>query len=487
MISAVLGLIGMIFLTRYLGKDILGTVTYTMALVATFNCIADLGFNAAYIKRVTEGVDRDDAFSTFIVVKLVLMALMVVVTISSILLATMVFQVKMVDISFDLILLFILYYIFYDLASIATTTFDSQMKTAKTQVTVLIDIVIRLPLIVMVALLSYGVIELAYTYVIGGLAVVVVAFVLIGREHMKFKKPTMFRSFLSFALPLTIYTVVSAIWANLNVIIIGFFSTTIEVAYYGYSLSVINILIMTGTSVGVLLFPAFSKLHSEGDMGQIRAMTWKSERYLSMIALPAAILIALFPFEVAKIVLGAAFEPAGAALRYLAIGAAFSVVNYGYYIQLNSVNRSDLVAKLTISMFLLNTALLFFLVPESLFGIKMAGLSFVGAAMASLIVTICGAAFVRKMVKGLTGTSSNAKILIHIISAELTGIVLVLLSYVWTVGHWYDLLFFAAVALGSNIGMLALMKEFVKEDLDYLKEVINMKEMKNYIVEELKN
>ncbi len=487
MVSAMLGLVGMVFLTRYLGKDILGTVTYTMALVATFNCIADLGFNAAYVKRVTEGADRDDALSTFIVIKLALMGLMVLVIILGLFLATSIFQIGLVDVSFDLIVLFILYYIFYDLASIATTTFDSQMKTAKTQVTVLSDIIIRLPLIMMVALFSYGVIELAYTYVIGGLAVVIIALILLSREQFTLKKPTLYRSFLVFALPLTIYTIISAIWLNFNVILIGFFYTQVEVAYYGYSLSVVNILIMIGTSVGTLLFPAFSKLHTDGDIHQIRAMTWRSERYLSMIAMPAVILIVLFPFEVAKIVLGAQFEPSGAALQYLVIGAGFSVVNYGYYIQLNSVNRSDLVAKMTIWQFLLNVVLVLILVPESLFGVKMFGLSFVGAAIASLLVTITGALIVRIFVKDLTSTSSNVKTLLHVISAEITGIFLLLLSQVWTISHWYDLLFYAVFALIANVGILTVMKEFVKEDLEYFKEVINIREMKDYILEELRH
>ena len=49
MISAALAYVGLYFITRYLETDIYGTVTAAMALVATFNAVADLGFSSAHV------------------------------------------------------------------------------------------------------------------------------------------------------------------------------------------------------------------------------------------------------------------------------------------------------------------------------------------------------------------------------------------------------------------------------------------------------
>lgn len=84
MISAALAYVGLYFITRYLETDVYGTVTAAMALVATFNAVADLGFSSAHVKRISEGADPDQCISTFAFIKIVLTALMVLVTVVSI-------------------------------------------------------------------------------------------------------------------------------------------------------------------------------------------------------------------------------------------------------------------------------------------------------------------------------------------------------------------------------------------------------------------
>ena len=63
--SQILSFIALLFITRYLGTDIYGSITFSFALVATFNCVSDLGFNSANVKRISEGKDLDDCFSTY--------------------------------------------------------------------------------------------------------------------------------------------------------------------------------------------------------------------------------------------------------------------------------------------------------------------------------------------------------------------------------------------------------------------------------------
>ena len=48
--SQILSFIALVFITRYLGLEIYGSITFSMALVATFNCVSDLGFNSAHVK-----------------------------------------------------------------------------------------------------------------------------------------------------------------------------------------------------------------------------------------------------------------------------------------------------------------------------------------------------------------------------------------------------------------------------------------------------
>ncbi len=78
----------------------------------------------------------------------------------------------------------------------------------------LVDPMVRLPLVILVALTAGGVIELAYAYVLGAIAVVLLAMYLLFREGVKWKRPVLWRSYYEFALPLIIITIVSAVSAS---------------------------------------------------------------------------------------------------------------------------------------------------------------------------------------------------------------------------------------------------------------------------------
>ncbi len=182
MLTAALAYVGLYFMTRPPWGRRYGTLSYTIAFVATFNAVSDLGFSSAHIKKMSEGADPDECISTFAAIKLVLTGLMVVLTLSSVFVWTSVFGNVLTDTSIDLILLFVLYQVLYDISSIATFTFQAKMEMAKMPLVTLVDPLVRLPLVILVAMTAGGVMELAYAYVLGAIAVVLLAMYLLFRE-----------------------------------------------------------------------------------------------------------------------------------------------------------------------------------------------------------------------------------------------------------------------------------------------------------------
>jgi O-antigen/teichoic acid export membrane protein len=127
-------------------------------------------------------------------------------------------------------MLFMLYYVMYDIAYIVTTTFNAKMETTKAQVIVLIDPFIRIPLIIFVSLNQLPN-DLAYAYVFAAMGVMLTSLFLIKRSKIKWKKPTLFRSYLKFALPLSLISIAGAVINNLDKILIGYFDMPGNVAY----------------------------------------------------------------------------------------------------------------------------------------------------------------------------------------------------------------------------------------------------------------
>ena len=74
--------------------------------------------------------------------------------------------------------------------------------------------------------------DLAYAYVTAAIGVLLVSAFILKRNNIKWTKPTMFRSYFKFALPLLLIAIAGAVLANLDKILIGYFDSPGNVAYY---------------------------------------------------------------------------------------------------------------------------------------------------------------------------------------------------------------------------------------------------------------
>ncbi len=487
LISQILSFVALLFITRYLGTDIYGSITFSFAIVATFNCVSDLGFNSANTKRISEGKDVDDCFSTFLVIKVIMTGLMALLTLSVVFVYISILGRGFSDTSVQLLIIFIGYYVLYDLAGIAIYTFDARMETAKSQIIQLMDPIIRVPIVLIVALNRMSVYSLALAFLIGSAAVFTTAVILLLRSGIKWKKPTLFRQYIIFATPLAIASILSVVWGNVDKIMVGFFGSNVDLALYNSGLSLMTILTTVGAGVGIVTFPLFSRYYSEGRVDMIRLKTREAERFISMAVMPLVTVVVFFPFAVASIVLGSNFTSAGAPLQIVVISTSLGLVTQAYTSQLSAINRNDMYLRLTIVSLVLNSALLLLLVPTSILGVGLFGLSYMGAAYAGLITTITIVILTRTTVRRLTHTRSNPRILLHIAAAGLSGLVLWLISsYVLPIVHILDLMLFTSLSFVLFFGFLTLFKEFSRIDLNYLLEIANAKKMLRYIVSELR-
>lgn len=482
MVTAALAYVGLYFMTRPpLGPEIYGTISYTMAFVATFNAVSDLGFSSAHIKKVSEGEDPDECISTFAAIKLVLTGLMVVLILSSVFIWTGPMGNVLTDTSIDLILLFVLYQVLYDISSIATFTFQAKMEMAKMPLVTLVDPVVRLPLVIMVALTAGGVMDLAYAYVLGAIAVVLLAMYLLFREGIRWKRPVLWRSYYKFALPLIIITLVSAVSASADKLIIGAFWTTTDVGLYTAPVVFLSVFATVSTAVSTLTFPSFSKLHAEGNLEEIRQMSKRAERYIAMIGLPITLLIIMFPYAVCEVLLGPLFIDSGDAISIMAVTNFLVMLNAVHSSQIVAVGRPDISARITIFVVVLNVTLMFLFIPQNGFG-----LGFVGASLALLIGNIIGFALVRYSVWRLTRTAPNVRLGFHMLAGLVAMGAMFALNLFIPIDRFYTLILYGMLAFAVYLPVLAVLKEFTREDLDYFLELINLKKMFSYIGSELK-
>ncbi len=477
--------VGLIFTIQYLGPNAFGTIAGTMALVGVFNSFSDMGFSAAHIKRVSEGKDLQDCLSTYAAVRLLLTAAMVTMALVYIFLLSGI-EGALSPESVTVIALFILYYVLVDVASIATNTFDAKMQTAKSQVVWLTDTAVRIPLIILVAIAGLGIIALSVAYVAGGLTMLVVALLMLRRFEVRWRRPTLLRSYARFAMPVALTAVCTSIAANINIVFVQWFGTQSDVAYYAGGFTLLGIFGFIGVAVSQLSFPQFSRLHADGDIEGIRKITLDAERYISMVGMPILLVLALFPTEVIVLLLGQQFEAAGEPMRLLAIAGFIGMLSQAGMAQVNAVNRPGTLAKIASVTLALNVLLLLVFVPVSILGLGALGLSYIGASIVAIIVAVLSLGLVHIAIWRLTGTGFNAHVVAHVACASAAALLIGLVSLVFPVTDLISLVLLSAAAMCAYVLAMHLTGELTKYDVAYLRSMTSPTGLKDYVVSEVK-
>jgi O-antigen/teichoic acid export membrane protein len=480
-ISALLGFIGLFLITRNFPESVYGQIAYTMSLVALFFSFSDLGFATSHIKRISEGKDPSDCLSSYLVIKLLLLTGMVTAIFLSFWLWTSVLGYPLNDTSVELIALFTLYFVLYNIAQIATATFDAHMKTAKTQISLIVEMLVRVPLIFFFAIPAGNVYALAWTYVIGGLAVAIVALFLLYKEHLRLKRPTLIRSMAIFAAPLAISAILGTIIGSIDKVSLGYFWNSTEVALYAAGQSIVTMLYVFGVALSTLLFPTFSKLHEDGDFNNMREMVRKGERYLSYIVTPIVCVFLVFPTLIATVLLSAKYEGSAVVIQVLCLNVIAISLGGVYITQIVAMNRArELVWLGAVQLGLLLLFIVLF-VPDSFLQVPMLGMKAAGTALAVLLASLIVVVMYRIMIWRMVGLGYNNAMTFHLIAALLSIGALLAIEMVYQPLRWYDIILTWMASAGVFYLSLYIMRELKEKDIRYFLEVLNPIEMVVYL------
>lgn len=487
--GSILGYVALFFILRYMGAEDYGIVGFGLAFVGLFAFISDLGFNRAHIKRVSEGGDLEKCIGTFFLIKLVLIAIMVGFVLFSIFLWKVVLGRGFETSEHErVIYLFILYYAILSLSAVPLATFSARRETAKQQLPALLEPFIRVPLSIIIALGALGVFALAGSYVIGVAALFITAIILFrGFPFGKFDSK-IFRNYFKFAFPTWVSSTIAIISVNVDKVMLQLFWNATIVGYYFAVQKLTAFLMFVSTSVTVLLFPTLSKHHSKGEYEETRRLTKAAERYVSLIVMPCAVLLIVFSRPILYLFSADVAENASTTLQIMTICTVILCFYVIFMNQILAVDRPDLCAKIGISMAGINIALNMILIPKDIksIGINLFGMGAEGAALATAISGAIGLIACKIITRRLTGTKWNPRILLHLGGVIIMGTVLYYLNSVISIVRWYEVGGACLLGIGIYLAFLSLLKEFTRDDLRLFLNILNPKEMKRYVISELR-
>jgi O-antigen/teichoic acid export membrane protein len=230
-----------------------------------------------------------------------------------------------------------------------------------------------------------------------------------------------------------------------------------------------------------------SSYYSDGNVAGIRVLSGKAERYLSMVLFPAVALIFVLSEPICRVVLGDQFVLSAPILIILTAVALIHGTTQPYTQQLGAANRISLAARISGVVFCVNVVLNFVFIPAEFLGLRVLGLGAVGAAFATLISICVGSFLFRFYAYKITKSKTNTRILIHFVAALVMMLVVRFGAGKMSATSWYTLMLFAIAGVAIYFGVLVVLREFNRSDMDLFLKVINPVQLINYARREVKS
>ena len=489
--NGILGYVSLFLVARYMAMPdyALGVVSFAYGLVSIYHLFANLGFQNAHVKFISEGQDFKTCMGTYAVVKILLTGLMTLLLVSSLF-----FWQHILGRGFEspehesAVYVMLVYFILWSLSIIMKTTFQARKQTAKQQLPMLFETLGRVSATVYVIWAGLGPLALAWTYVIGEILVLSsLAYFFRGNT---IGKPSwkMFKKYTVFAWPLAIVAASAIIMTNIDKVLIQLFWGATEGGKYFAIYRLSRFLDVATMAIGVLLFPTISTLYAKSDMEGIKKLSYTAERYLSLIIFPIVFGMIFLSKPVIHILLSNEFYPAIPILQILPIFALFDALERPYQMKLLGMNLPHFARNRILIMVVLNVGLNLLLIPQDIrvLGIDLFGLGAMGAAIATVVAYGVGLIYTRWVVWRVSRITVNWRIMLHGIAATVMGVIVYSLNeMVYPIARWYGLIVYGLLGLGLYLGILSLMQEFTRKDFDLFMDTLNIKKMVAYIRDEI--
>ncbi|MEM4878263.1 MAG: oligosaccharide flippase family protein [Thermoplasmata archaeon] len=494
-ITGIIGYVGLLFILRYTGLQAYGILTFSLSFVGLFSFVLDFGFSTANIKRISEGMDFDRAITVYFIIKLILAVIFVVLVLSSIAFWEVFLHggFRTIYEKYDFYIL-IFYYFFQSFVVYYQSIFNAKTYAAVLSVPPFIEAVVRNGLLIISTIYFIKYFEspdqfsllMAFIWSFS-YAVYLLSFLPFARGW-RFKRPKAedFKKYYTFAIPISVSIIMGSISSNISVIIIESFFGSYYVGAYGSILKIVSYVGVISSSLGSLILPTLSSLHSNNKIYEYKEKILQYEKYISLITLPLIIFMIIFSKQVLNL-WTSLLIPFYFTLIILSINIYINSINMPYSNHFNAIGNPKYIMYLG----LLNTSTVvildLLLIPRRISGFNLFGLDILGAAFASLISTIIIFLIIRVKVGKTIKIFMDRSLPKQIFSSILTGLIFFYINSlnIFPSRTWWSLIIWLILIYAFFSIFLIITKTLKKDDMELIKDTINPIKMVSYIKEEL--
>lgn len=478
----VLQIVASLVVARVAGPTVLGTVAFGTAYVSVLVFIADLGISTAHIKLLSEGQDEEKCNSTFAVLKVLTTALFVLGVLGFYSVQKYVFDKDFESQAHEYVIFISLMTVtLSQLIYIPKTTFMAKTEQAKVDIPDLLGGFLQHPLRIAVVLMGFGAVALAFANMAVVLVLIPIYIYLTRDLSFKGFDKKLAWQYIKISLPVILIGMSTSMIQQIDKVLLQFFTSSEQVGYYTAGFKVGGFILLIGKSVGLLFFPLFSKAVSEGNRQYIKDKIYKFERFSFLFLLPGVLLLAIYSRPIVLLLLGEQYSVSIFVMQVVTVGLFINVLNMPYGSVIEGLGQFKLSAILnTLNLLFFAGMIVLFLHPE------LVNKGAVGVAFAVMLSNIFLGILYRYF------ATRNFPGLYHGLTLKfsLFGVASFFLFHPLFLKIFYDdlllMLAFVPLYLSVTYTLFTILGWIKKSDWEDLLSIVDVKSMKNYIMNEIR-
>jgi O-antigen/teichoic acid export membrane protein len=364
----IVGFIATVYFAHVLGPAPLGAYFLFVAYYGVFNLVGDGGFGGAAVKRISEGNDRNEYFSAFVFIRVVLLALSITVLLCA--------ESYLTDITssgiFFWLLLALIIAVFQNCASNGVY---GAGHVGIHQLGIVVELIVRVLLQVTVVYLGYSAAGLAGGFVGGLIALGVVNLRYLELRLVRFRAFHI-KNLSVFSFWIFLTSSGSLIFSYTDTILISIFMNTSEVGIYRTALQLASVGSFTTLAFQTVLYPKISSWAAEGKVTEIENSFARACTYSLFLAVPTCIGGWILGERLLYYLYGASFTGGTIPLFFLLLVQIVNIFMFLGTMSLNALDHPKDAFTITLIASLVNILLNLVFIPV---------MGITGAAIATLI------------------------------------------------------------------------------------------------------
>lgn len=458
-ITAILGLVLIIYVARMLGDATFGKYSFAIVFTGLFGVLTNLGMNELLVREVA----RDKSRATKYLSNIVIMRLIL----SAIVFALIALVINLMDYPEDTtmaVYVFGAYIILTSLANIFRVTFRAFERMEWEALINISERMITTSAGLVVLFMGFGLIELAYVFLAAGTVNLLLSFLICAR---KFARPKLeadldfWRKTLKIAIPFSLSNIFVLVYVRIDTVMLSTMKGDAVVGWYNAAYNLVHAFEPLVFIFMAALFPVMSLFFISSDES-LKVTYEKSFKYLILLGLPISVGGMVLANRIIPFLFGGEFADSIIALQILVWDCLLLCMYRPMLYMLGSINRQGWMALIGGLGALINVGLNLVLIPR---------FSYVGAGATTLATEGIVIAASWYAVSRYFYSLPMHKIMIKPLIASIAmGAVVYLLSQLTPINLF--LLVFLGAA--SYFILLYLIRAFSKEDMDLFKQVVRI-------------